>query len=42
MAVMVSPLLSALVVAAVMGLESFQPQFTYIVTEKSEPFQTAA
>lgn len=30
-----------LVVAAVMGLETFQPQFAYIVTEKNEPFQTA-
>lgn len=30
-----------LVVAAVMGLETFQPQFCYIVVEKSEPFQCA-
>ncbi len=30
-----------LVVAAVMGLETFQPQFLYIVVEKNEPFQCA-
>jgi hypothetical protein len=30
-----------LVVAKVLGLETFQPQFCYIVVEKNEPFQCA-
>lgn len=30
-----------LVVAAVLGIETFQPQFQYLVVEKAEPFQSA-
>lgn len=30
-----------LVVASVMGLETFQPQFCYVVVEKNEPYQCA-